>query len=457
MTQPPGTLKSITWCVSFPAWVWAKYPFAQFLLNTNEQKNVFRDANLSRKLVRSEWYTELVNDPTGARPAWSLSETQDQKLYFETTAGGHRLAVTTGGSTAGKKGHVLISDDLHDPVKVKSKTVRDSDKDWFRSGFSDRLVSFKTGAILVIGHRVDKEDIQSELIHEGWPHLDLPEEWSENRRKTWPVAVQIEQGGPRLRTDPRTEHGEFLRPNRFGPEEKERTIQTGGSLAYEAKHNQNPQRRSGAMFDYDKPRRVATWPVGTVAVWYFDTAASEGESACETGGTLLGKTPEGRFIVCKAEFGKWNPTVRNQKMRNRGLEAMRLSGLVFRKLYWEKGTSDSGLERDQLLARALAGIPCEADPAKGNKVQRAEAFAAQWAAGNVDIVEGDWNHEYLTRMSEFPTGRKDVGDSGSGAFNKLVLQDNDPELYATASPEETVFGNLPRGTFDNESGVDPYA
>lgn len=452
VTQPPGTLKSITWCAAFPAWVWTRYAIAKFLFATNEQRNAKRDANFTRKLIQSDWYRRTFT------PDWRISDTQDEKLYYETTRGGHRLGLTTGGSSAGKKGHFLFVDDLHDAAKVYSKTVRESEKDWFRMGFSDRMVNFKTSVLAAIGHRVHKEDLSGELIAEGWSHLNLPEEWSEKWRKTWPV--QVEQDGRRLRSDPRTTEGEWLRPGRFSEREKANAKQTGGSNVYEAKHNQNPTNRAGAMFDFDKPKRVTAYPVGTVAVRYWDTAASEDEAACNTSGTLIGRTPEGRFIVMNEERGKWNPTTRNRIMRNRGLSDMKLPGLSFRRLYWEKGTSDSGLERDLILARALAGIPCAADPARGSKVQRAEGLAAQWDAGNVDILDdGTWDvHGYLTRMSEFPTsGDKDTTDSSSGGFNRLVLGTTDPDLYGTGEAADTITGQLPPGTFDPNPPSDPYA
>lgn len=446
--QPPGTLKSLTWCVFFPAWTWIRFPQMRFLIGTNEQKNASRDATYCRKLIQSRWYQDSFN------PTWKLADDQDQKLFYQTTRGGHRLCVTTGGSTAGKKGHVLLVDDIHDAKEVHSKTKRDSDKDWFRLGFSDRMMNFRTSAIAVIGHALHVEALDSELIREGWPLLNLPERFEDRLRKTFPV--QVEYAGRRIQSDPRAE-GEWLRPSRFGEKEMASVVANSGALSYAAKHEQEPKVRGGLMFDYDRPRRVPTYPVGTVAVRYWDTAASESESACNSSGVLIGKTPEGRYIIIDVERGRWNPAVRNQIMRNRGLEDMRRQGLVFRRLYWEKGTSDSGVERDQLLARALAGIPCAADPARGPKVVRAEPLSSQWEAGNVDIVEGDWNHEYLRRMSEFPLAAdKDDADATAGGFNRLALSGDDGELYATATAEETVVGQLPKGTFDTHTQSDPY-
>lgn len=447
--QPPGTLKSMTWTVLFPSWVWIDSPQVRFLIGTNEQKNASRDAVYCRKLLASKWYQEAF------RPDWRLTSDQDQKLYYSNTRGGHRLCVTTGGSTAGKKGHILLVDDIHDAKDVHSKSQRESDKDWFRLGFSDRMMNFRTGAIAVIGHALHPEDLSSELIREGWPLLNLPEQMEDRYRKTFPI--QIEHDGNKLTEDPRKE-GQWLRPERFGPKEREAVILVSSANSYSAKHQQEPKARGGTMFDPDRVNRVSAYPVGTVAVRYWDTAASTEESACNSSGVLIGRTPEGRFIIIDEKRGKWNPTDRNRIMRNEGLFDMKRPGLIFRRLYWEKGTSDSGFERDQILARSLAGIPCRADPAKGNKIERAEGLSSQWDAGNVDILDEDFAHGYLTRMSEFPqSSDKDTTDASSGGFNRLVLSDDDPDLYGTAPVEETLHGQLPAGTFDTHTQSDPYA
>ena len=43
-------------------------------------------------------------------------------------------------------------------------------------------------------------------------------------------------------------------------------------------------------------------------------------------------------------------------------------------------------------------------------------------AGNVDLLVGSWNEEYIAEMEDWPMGSfKDQIDASSGAFNKLVL------------------------------------
>lgn len=77
----------------------------------------------------------------------------------------------------------------------------------------------------------------------------------------------------------------------------------------------------------------------------------------------------------------------------------------------------AGKVQAQDLIAMLAGWKVTAEPETGDKVTRAEPFAAQCEAGNVFIVIGDWNADYLDELCLFPGGSfKDQVDASSGAF-----------------------------------------
>ena len=47
-------------------------------------------------------------------------------------------------------------------------------------------------------------------------------------------------------------------------------------------------------------------------------------------------------------------------------------------------------------------------------------MAAQWQAGNFDIVAGPWNEEYLLQLENFPDGKfKDMVDASANGFAEL--------------------------------------
>lgn len=437
---PPGTTKTTILSVCLPAWLWVNDPTARTLVAATTADNAKRDSMATRQLVNSDVYrAAYMTDPAGGT-LWGLAEDQNEKDWFNTTSNGHRVAVSVGSSVVGKKGDRLILDDPNDAREVHSVAECKRVIQWFGEGFFNRVNDFKTASYLVVGQHTGIGDLQNHLIKQGgWTVLRLPEEYNPDK----PCSIALRDG--RAISDKRTVRGEWLRPDRFGEDEKERAVKVMGALAYSAQHNQSPQKREGRMFDRTRVRLVQTYPVGTVAVRYWDTAASTGETACYSCGVLIGRTPEGRYIIIDVEKGRWNPSDRNNEMRNSGLLDMRRGGLHFTRLYWEKGTADSGVERDANLLSFLAGIPCEADPARGKKEERAEPLSAQWAGGNVDVVIGDWNEDYLDTMESFPGPYKDDADASSGGFNKLAhMGDGD---VITADADETELGRMPRGVF----------
>jgi predicted phage terminase large subunit-like protein len=59
---------------------------------------------------------------------------------------------------------------------------------------------------------------------------------------------------------------------------------------------------------------------------------------------------------------------------------------------------------------------------QGDKVVRAKPLAAASFAGNVELVEGEWNEAFLRHYHSFPDGAHDDGvDAGSVIYNDLAL------------------------------------
>jgi predicted phage terminase large subunit-like protein len=91
-------------------------------------------------------------------------------------------------------------------------------------------------------------------------------------------------------------------------------------------------------------------------------------------------------------------------------------------IWAEQEPGSGGKESAENTVRNLAGYSIRTETVTGDKVTRADPYAAQAGAGNVDLLAGAWNEPYLEELAAFPNGRyKDQVDSSSGAFNKLAL------------------------------------
>ena len=70
---------------------------------------------------------------------------------------------------------------------------------------------------------------------------------------------------------------------------------------------------------------------------------------------------------------------------------------------------------------SCAGYKVFADKVTGSKEVRAEPFAAQVQGGNVWLIAGPWQPQYLDELEQFPSGKfRDQVDASTGAFNRLV-------------------------------------
>lgn len=85
----------------------------------------------------------------------------------------------------------------------------------------------------------------------------------------------------------------------------------------------------------------------------------------------------------------------------------------------EPGSGGKDSARDTI--QNLSGYTVHAQTATGDKVTRANPFAAQAQVGNVRIVRGHWNEAYLRELHAFPTKGvpDDQVDASSLAFSKL--------------------------------------
>jgi predicted phage terminase large subunit-like protein len=108
----------------------------------------------------------------------------------------------------------------------------------------------------------------------------------------------------------------------------------------------------------------------------------------------------------------------------------------------------AGVAEAQSTARALDGYNVRFATATGDKETRCKPISAQAEAGNVKIVRGLWNEDFLRELENFPVGRHDdCVDSLSGAHG--VLSQSTDGVLNQKSAEEFVRLNTPLDTDSN--------
>ena len=150
---------------------------------------------------------------------------------------------------------------------------------------------------------------------------------------------------------------------------------------------------------------------------YWDKAGTEGGGDW-TAGVLMGRA-QGLFFVLDVVRGQWSPAQRNAVIR----QTTQLDAQVCpRYTVWTEQEPGSGGKESALATVAsLAGFDVHAETVTGSKIVRANPFAAQCEVGNVKLIAGPWNAEYLSELCAFPDGpHDDQCDASAGAFAKLA-------------------------------------
>jgi predicted phage terminase large subunit-like protein len=192
----------------------------------------------------------------------------------------------------------------------------------------------------------------------------------------------------------------------------------------------------GEIFQRSWFKPIAVLPRGCRFVRYWDKAGTEGGKGARTAGVLVARTPDRRFCIADVVKGRYNAherervilqTAHADRARWENQQGGELS------IWVEQEPGSGGKESADNTIRNLAGFSIRAERVTGDKVTRAQPLAAQAEAGNVDMLEGAWNGEFLDEIEAFPGALKDQVDGASGAFNKLAaLPEEEEETYSTS-------------------------
>lgn len=397
---PPGTMKSMLTGVFWPAWQWGPrgLPHSRIIGASHEMGLATRDARRMRQLVASEWYQRL----------WPIRFVgdQNQKTYFENDATGWRQACAVASMT-GRRGDAVLLDDPHSVEAALSEAHRETALRVFQETLPTRLNNPDRSAIVVIMQRLHEQDVSGLILENdyGYQHLCLPMEYEPDRHCTTSIGF----------SDPRETEGELLFPERFPPEVVERDKKIMGAYAYAGQMQQRPAPRSGGFFDWERLTIIKAAPRCVAKVRFWDKAGTEGGGAW-TAGVLMGRTVDGRYIVLDVQRGQWAAPKREAVIR----QTAQADGPDVR-VWVEQEPGSGGKESAEATIRNLAGYAAYAERATGDKAVRAEPYAVQVEAGNVQLVEAPWNREFIDEHKSFPVGKyKDQIDAAGGAFNKVA-------------------------------------
>jgi len=307
----------------------------------------------------------------------------------------------------GKHGHIIIIDDPIDPQMAFSQADIKTANDWMANVITKRKVSHDNTVSVMIMQRLAENDPSAlwlDWSEKGVPihHICLPAELTEDV-KPKRLAKLYRDG--------------LFDPNRFNRPILEQE-KLKGVWTYESQFLQRPVPPGGGLFRVSRLQiELIDYTVGKWSLCRYWDKACTPEGGAFTVGALMGKAPDGCFWVLDIVRGQWEPAERERIIRQ---TAMMDGKAVVVKVEQEPGSG--GKESAMATIRNLAGFRVAADRPVGNKLQRADPYAAQVNAGNVKLRKGEWNMDYIAELRAFSphSAYKDQVDASSGAFAFLA-------------------------------------
>jgi predicted phage terminase large subunit-like protein len=146
---------------------------------------------------------------------------------------------------------------------------------------------------------------------------------------------------------------------------------------------------------------------------------SENKNPDKTAGVLIGRLRNGQYIVLHAVRRAYSAANVRNLVKSTAITDRAEWGCY--KTHIPQDPGQAGKEQAASYIKFLSGFSVETHVINGNKITRAEPLAAQWQSGNVLLLQGDWNEEFLLEMEGFPDGlHDDYVDAASDAFKAVA-------------------------------------
>jgi predicted phage terminase large subunit-like protein len=321
-----------------------------------------------------------------------------------------------GGAATGEGGDRIVVDDPHNVGEAESDLVRRSALDWWDQVMSTRLNDPKTGAKVIVMQRVHEADLTGHVLEQGgYELLCLPAESEEGSTRVTLIGW----------SDPRTEAGELLWPERFGPAELEALKRSMGSYAAAGQLQQRPAPAEGGILKrywwrYWKPPGVSLPPIMVrlpdgqqqlipaidlpenfdEQVQSWDMAFKDVDSSDFVVGQVWGKKRADKFLLDqlkdRLDFPKTLEAVRKLTTKWHQTHA---------KLVEDKANGTAVIAT---LKHEISGL-IAVNP-EGGKESRASAVSPQVESGNVYLPHPSlfpWVNGFRDECASFPNGAHD--------------------------------------------------
>lgn len=400
--MPPGSAKSTYASVVFPSRFLGMTPDRRLILSSYGDDLARKMGRRTRSIIKQARYRAICNA--------ALSKESKAAEEFSLTNGSEYMSCGILSGVTGNRAHGLIIDD---PIKgreqANSETIRQKAFDAYTDDLKTRLIP--GGWIVMIQTRWHEDDLAGRILPDGWSGQSGTFQCKDGME--WEVLCL--QARCEVDEDPLgRKRGEYLWPEWFDRRhwaQFEENPRTWSSL-----FQQIPSPMDGDLFKPDQigvidalPAEGAKWARG----WDLASVTDDGDW---TAGGKLGRLADGRFVIGDMARFQRGPDERDAAIKNTAA----LDGKLV-KISIPQDPGQAGKTQVTYMTRRLAGYLVVSSPETGDKVTRAEPFAAQVNAGNVLMLRGPWNQPLINELRMFPNGKNDDQvDALSRAFAEIL-------------------------------------
>lgn len=384
--MPPRHSKTQSSTIRLAAYMMEMYPEDNVLITSYNERMARRFSRMSRNIYSSRN---------------KMDKTKTAADEWQTIEGGVCMARGTGNAPTGQGFGSLIA--IDDPIanreQAESKTYRENVWDWYTSDILTRLEP--GGRLLITMTPWHEDDLSNRAVAaepDKWHILDLP-------------AICDNEDDALGRSI-----GEALWPDRYTVEDFMRIKQVIGDYAFQSLYQVNPTPKEGSFFKINNLQIIKEAPNNlTKIVRSYDLAATE-NGGDYTVGVKMGIDNNKNIYILDVIRGQWEPNERDKWIKHTADVDGRINITI------PEDPGAAGVFQAQYLFRLLAGFSINKIKPTGKKETRAEGIASQINAGNVYLLEGKWNRDFIDELRTFPLGKHDDQvDAMSDAFSQLFV------------------------------------
>lgn len=402
-SAPPQHGKT-TQIADFISWVSGKNPdlksiFASFSDQLGVGVNMYLQRLMDSRLYKKIFPATVINE-TNVVSLAGRAQRNSTLIEFIGRLGSFRNTTVEGQINGQGLDLGFVDDPIKGRNEAMSKNVRDKTWMWLTDDFFARFSEY--AAMLMIMTRWHQDDTTGRWLHH----------FPQTRMLVYPALATADE---RYR-----KAGEPLFPEHKSLDFLKMRKKLMTKAGWESVYQQSPIVVGGGLFPIDKLKIVQVRPAQSAikkTVRYWDKAGTQDGGAYSCG-VLLHNLKDGGVVISDVQRGQWTALVREQRIKLAAqVDNQEFGGLV--ETWIEQEPGSGGLESAERTITNMKGFNVKKDPVKGSKEVRAEPYAAQWQGGNVALVQGSWNRDFIDEHETFPSGKyKDQVDAAAGAFMK---------------------------------------